>query len=191
MAIHVKAVLHCLQALTPGGHVRHHLPVVTAPPVEQHQAVGGKAVGLVIGLEVIFWVWNISGDIGRQQHIGVDVAVRAVHKVGVVHSREREMGIRQCVQVQTYLPAGTQRHVLQACGHGVRLLGIRTDEEQALGMDMATRVEQGQLVHAWTQHTTGKTLLHHIVHPDGVSDIDIAAVHQRHADELTSHRRGG
>ena len=60
--VEIKAVLYGVAPLEAGRAV-HLTDVVAAPTLDQHQEVGGAAVGLVVGLEIVFRPVDVAAKV--------------------------------------------------------------------------------------------------------------------------------
>ena len=131
-----------------GGVARHLLPVVSAPALHEHQAVEGGTVLLIVGLEVIFRVFDVAFQLRREQHVGAHIIAVTRTVVGSVTHGEREgMGVLLLyLQAQRHLLEGGIGLLVGGDGHGSCGEAV-VDEEHTGGMEHAAGIEEGKLVH--------------------------------------------
>ena len=130
---------------------------------------------------------NVALHLARQQHPCQHISLLAIRHGGHVHSRQRQTGIRLCLQIQLHL--STWHHVIRRCRHfhPIRDIHFRTDEEQTFSQHMPLRIKQCQLVHPGRQHLSCPFQHRHGTACQRVTIHNATIVHQRIAQQSVLH----
>src|SRR5574344_2850478 len=147
-AKHIEFVFHWLH-LFPESETSHLVPIVTSPPLSEHEHIGSTTMCLVIRLNVVINIVYISSHFRTEQHPCLHVALISTCHRACIHCREREGGIRDGLHIKFHHSTRLEPLAIADKGDAICRRGFRADEEKTVGQNLPIAIEDRQRIDAF------------------------------------------